>query len=697
MPIPSKRLWICGALLLVLFGGYLTVWYRIDTRPPAWDESTHLGIALSYRDFLVHGKPVTTPWASYYPPFYHVSLIPALSLGIPSEGKALATHVIYLLILFCALLLLGQHFQRPIEDAVLASLLTIGYWQVIFVSHHALLDFALMAWVTLGMALLGSTKHFSNRRLSLLWGAVCGLGLLIKPGYLLFPILPALGVLGGLWFSASSERAKACKNFGLALALALLISLPWYGSGGFRFLQYFFYEISTYGRTHHEPDFLTLAGWWYYIRALWPQMGPLSFLMTLGGLGLAFAYRRRVEGVSFFLLWMLSGYLGVTLVHNKDLRFSLPILPALALLSSMGWTSLARRQFSRWILLGVGMGLFVFNALRVDLPRREDWKHLEIGSTLQQYHDPIQPFILTSVLSNHPLFFGRNIRWSLRAHGISIDLSAPGDPLADFTEFVITKSSDRGAESDHLEEEWHQLQKSGRAFKTLFTPVSHFSLPDGSETTIYQRDAHHVFDVRPVTKPLIEKRLYKALQQQIAGAFTIDLEGTQDEFQKGRAVRARIRGGPWILRDLPIAQAEVVLTKPWFNLYRLWDENQLGLLAFESIKPTVQINAVDVQNLLAKKVKGLEDIHVNFTGGKVQVRARFHGLPLGATARVEIESSPPCLVATVSTLKAAGIPVPGWLFGKIHRQTVPLDPIPSFPGHILIQQVVLENDVLKII
>ena len=39
---------------------------------------------------------ITSPWASFYPPLYHLSLIPALSLGHPSETKAVATHLIYL-------------------------------------------------------------------------------------------------------------------------------------------------------------------------------------------------------------------------------------------------------------------------------------------------------------------------------------------------------------------------------------------------------------------------------------------------------------------------------------------------------------------------------------------------------------------------------------------------------------------------
>jgi hypothetical protein len=48
-------------------------------------------------------------------------------------------------------------------------------------------------------------------------------------------------------------------------------------------------------------------------------------------------------------------------------------------------------------------------------------------------------------------------------------------------------------------------------------------------------------------------------------------------------------------------------------------------------------------------------------------------------------------------VRVAGVPIPGWIFGKVSRQALPLDPIPSFPVRLDIHSVVLENNLLKIL
>src|SRR5271154_4391939 len=119
--------------ILILWSATLGIWRYLDTRPPAWDPSIHLLLSCYYRDFLLHGTPVTTSWASFYPPLYHLSIIPALSLGIPSETKAVAMHVVYMAILLVGLYRLTRDFERPAMDAWLAGLILAGSYDVISV------------------------------------------------------------------------------------------------------------------------------------------------------------------------------------------------------------------------------------------------------------------------------------------------------------------------------------------------------------------------------------------------------------------------------------------------------------------------------------------------------------------------------------------------------------------------------------
>src|SRR5205814_2043682 len=84
----------------------------------------------------------------------------------------------------------------------------------------------------------------------------------------------------------------------------------------------------------------TLAGWLVYIRWLKLQMGAPSLLFTLAGAILAF-WRRPREGNGFLVSWILSGYVTLTLLVNKDPRHTLALLPALALLAARGWGNIA--------------------------------------------------------------------------------------------------------------------------------------------------------------------------------------------------------------------------------------------------------------------------------------------------------------------------------------------------------------------
>ena len=75
---PIFRPWHWGALLILFLVhvGYFSWWMGTDTRPPAWDESHHLRIALEYKEELGAGRwgRLLRPVFSNYPPLYHLSL-----------------------------------------------------------------------------------------------------------------------------------------------------------------------------------------------------------------------------------------------------------------------------------------------------------------------------------------------------------------------------------------------------------------------------------------------------------------------------------------------------------------------------------------------------------------------------------------------------------------------------------------------
>src|SRR5439155_1789622 len=91
-------------------------------------------------------------------------------------------------------------------------------------------------------------------------------------------------------------------------------------------------------------------------------------------------------------------------------------------------------------------------------------------------------------------------------------------------------------------------------------------------------------------------------------------------------------------------------------------------------------------------IKELRDARVDFAGGRVQVHGRYKGIPVSATASVNLDTTDYAhLDAVLDRITIAGVPLPGWILGKVHRQTLWLYPVPNFPGKILVNQVTIDN------
>jgi hypothetical protein len=679
------------ALIVGFWGASLAWWHRGETRPPAWDESVHLHLALDYAAALTKGVPVTVSWASVYPPLYHLSLMPFVAPGIPVQSRTLGAHLLYATLFMLAIAYFLRRRKFPPEAVLGVGLLFAACTLVVFTARRPLIDFALTAWVTAAMAVLFASDRFQNRGLTLLFGVLCGLGFLLKPQYGFFFVIPVLVAL----YEEPPDR-RVLKTLFLAFALCAGIAALWYGWQGAYFLKNAIYLGAERGTAEGDPSFRTPAGMLFYVRALWKQFGPAALAVTVIGWALLpFDRDRPRRWIGFLLAWVASGYLMMTIVNNKDERYTLPMLPALLLLSAAGWRRWLEKPAGRTVFLTLAAGACAWTTLHFDQPVREEWPHLAMGRLIEAERDRRRPFPLVSLLSNHVSFFPRNLRFVLRSHGQQIGAASPGDPTRDFTEFLITKSGDLGPDSDDLRKEWDKVKQSGRAYKLLYPQIKTFPLPDGSVATIYKRDPSHRFAISGLSPQALEERIAKVAAARIKGPLKVQVDSSSADLTRGRITKATISGGPWMVRDLPLARGEIVAEKVWLNLYHVWDHNGLGLMAFERLTPKATIKADDVEALLKRKAKGVRDPQVRFEKGKVLLKLSLHGIPLAARARVDIEQGRALYLVT-EHLSIGPVPLPGFLFGKIHRYAVPLEPIHSFPGTLNIKTVRIEDGVIQI-
>ncbi len=679
-------------LIAFFFMSTIVGWHGLQDRPSSMDETKHMQLAMDYHDWVLRDNPLQNPWASVYPPLYHFSIFPFMSIGWPTESKAVMAHAFYLLLFLYGVLLLGRAQGRPDDESLAAAVLTLGYSYVLWASRRSLTDFPLMACVTLAMGLLARTREFSLRRASLAWGLALALAALIKFSFVIFFLVPVI------WTLSRGREASRYKNAGLGILLAAVVGGSWYGWNSAAFLSKAFGLIGEVTGAGVDPR--TIAGASFYLR-VWPeQLGIPQTLFT--GLGLLFAAKalqrlpsRQSDGLLW--VWFVSSFIILSAMMNKDPRHILPGLPAIAFLAARGWNERMPRAWRPYFLWASVSILFGYTLWTYDRPAKENWRITEIGRYLEDHHDTSQPMVIASVISHHPRFFARTLRWTLRGQGYSLKTTRSGDGDASFVEYLIHREGDQGSERHQLSAEWRDVEPETRAFQEVYPLRTTYSLPDQSTVRLYQRAPHPVFQVSPLTTESVSKRLAHTLQRWVQGPIEVSVQASSQGLREGRLSRLTASCSDCVVEGVKVPRLRVVLFKPWLNLYRLWDEDRLGLMALDSIGASLELPAEALETRLST-IKGIEAVRVEFQNGQVIARARWHGLSLQAAVRLELvlAGPHPHLKATLKSVRLAGVPLPGWVLGKASRQRLWFDPQPSFPGRILLSRIQLQNNTLTV-
>ena len=139
------------ALGLLILGGNI-IWSLLDRVPPTWDESAHLHITFKYWKALTSGPDVW--WNNvlsvepFYPPLYHLSLVPFLLRFNFSADSAPALNSIYTIITMLAVYGIGRKILNWQTGLMAAFLISINPY-LSFISRHVLIESMLTAVVAL--------------------------------------------------------------------------------------------------------------------------------------------------------------------------------------------------------------------------------------------------------------------------------------------------------------------------------------------------------------------------------------------------------------------------------------------------------------------------------------------------------------------------------------------------------------------
>jgi hypothetical protein len=270
----------------------------------------------------------------------------------------------------------------------------------------------------------------------------------------------------------------------LALAIAAAIAWYWYYSHRHQLRIDVFANNGDQARLEGDPTGLSVAALTYYAKNLLDVQVYLVPVLLLA-VGVWRAVVRRSHGLMLLLALLVGTYGFFSLVSNKDARYTLPFMAAVAVLATF-WTGELPQRWRAWAqgavaayaavtfwamsfgMPGLPAAVMVANgAAPVTLwaqhgyiigpPTHEDW-HLEEALRLAQHSTLVYGGPDTVWLNS----------WGIAYYAAKYGVELAPSPTA--AKFVLLRTEDD--ETD----------------PTMGAVAQHHRLPDGTYLTLYRRD-----------------------------------------------------------------------------------------------------------------------------------------------------------------------------------------------------------------
>ena len=501
----AARPWWSLAALFGALGLVVTIWLSIDRHPPEWDHANHLERALDCHRTLAdpaadrYAEIIGARASSFYPPLV-ICATGILYFAFPvTPLTAQAVMLAFLGVALLAVYGLGRDLADPATGLLAAFFLGTAPF-VVYSLLNFQLDLPLTAMVALALWALVRSEVFSRPGWTLGLGLIWGLGLLTKPTFPVYTLAPALWTIG----LAATSRARGRRFAWVELAslIAALVALPWYSSRLLGLpLQFEHRSFMFAAQEGHAPT-LSAAALLHYPTIFPTQVGLLAALGFLGGL---LAVRRVREHRAVLWIAAIAPFVIITLIRNKNFRYSLPAVSAAVVVAALGV-----RALPRTLQRAVVGACLVLGALQVTMtafllpsppavpgwpsplvipypPRGADWQQGRILEDLARESGgrPVR----VSVVPNHETFSVSNFRYEAKRRGLPFTMLRPWGPSPFGVDYAIVKSGNIGPDFSIAKARrvMQALEAPGSTLARLFPVVSEYTLPDGSRAELRAR------------------------------------------------------------------------------------------------------------------------------------------------------------------------------------------------------------------
>ena len=189
---PAARDWVIVAGVFAVLVGVAAVWLSTDRLPSQWDHANHLERVVTCAGDLARGDAQRVlERSSFYPPFVPCVAALVYRLWPTDEAASQAVILLFLGLGMGATYLLGRRFSGGAAGVVAATAFGTAPF-VVYISLRFQLDLPLAAMVALAIEALLRTEDFRRLNWSLAAGIVVGLGLLTKPTFLVYVLVPTV-------------------------------------------------------------------------------------------------------------------------------------------------------------------------------------------------------------------------------------------------------------------------------------------------------------------------------------------------------------------------------------------------------------------------------------------------------------------------------------------------------------------------
>ncbi|MBI4061490.1 MAG: hypothetical protein HY403_08680 [Elusimicrobia bacterium] len=672
------------ALFLAVEALLLRSYNRADTRPPSWDQSIHLEIALDYRDALREGRLADAwhlapkPGMPPFPPLYHLFLTRAYASPDPAHA-ALWVNWFYLALLAVSIFGLSWRF-RPDATALAAVLLFAASPAIQDLLTTQLVDLPMVALAAAAYWALLACDEFTRWLPALAFGVLHAAGMLHKWSFFSY-MLPAYFVALA---SFRDKRSTIIMLFSAVLSAAL--SAPWYAAH-IALLPPRLVQAST--------DFAisawTPGAWLAYFQQASDSIGPLVWLLGAVGL-LAPQYKRNREQGWVLLAWFATSYVFWTIVPNRQLRFLMPGLVPIGVAfcstwpKSLTWGAAALQLlvmlnfFGGWVgPVRLDLPFYTLQFFENRPPARQDWKTEEILRRIEAERDPAAPISNVTLVANDAYFNAPTFHWTQRRLGLEhARMRGVNRRLCEFSEFVLLKDPKVGPSTviSGLPEASAEIRDPRGWFGRAYEEIARWTLPDSNNAILYRQR-------RGLKKPYAGKSLI--YQHYTAGKVVIrDLKANFGPWdpQKSAYKTVGLDVGQFDIRGLVIKGANFDLLGVGFmpmTREGADDWTDIRLLRLEKLRiKSLDVGAEELKSFLSLRVKGLsvEELSLDKT---VRIAGTYNGKGVAAEAGLRLLDGPRRLKIDIVSVRLGGLDVPLSTFREIKELTIPLYPNPETP------------------